>query len=109
TESFISPASIHETTKVRTEASIWGKTDTLRGVKENVIMGRLIPAGTGLARSKRIGIQIDAPEATEGAVEEDSLTVTTAGLTPSFPPVAPPAHEEVAIPAPPPATDSPEG
>jgi len=109
TESFISAASFQETTKVLTEASIWGKTDTLRGLKENVIMGRLIPAGTGLARSKRIGIQIDAPEATEGAVEEESLTVTTAGLTPSFPPVAPPAHEEVTIPAPPPVTDSPEG
>jgi DNA-directed RNA polymerase subunit beta' len=62
TESFISAASFQETTKVLTEAAIWGKTDTLRGLKENVIMGRLIPAGTGLSRYKSIGIQIDAPE-----------------------------------------------
>jgi DNA-directed RNA polymerase subunit beta' len=50
TESFISAASFQETTKVLTEASIHGKTDFLRGLKENVIMGRLIPAGTGYQR-----------------------------------------------------------
>ncbi|MDG2087138.1 MAG: DNA-directed RNA polymerase subunit beta' [Arenicellaceae bacterium] len=49
TESFISAASFQETTRVLTEASIAGKTDRLRGLKENVIVGRLIPAGTGLA------------------------------------------------------------
>jgi DNA-directed RNA polymerase subunit beta' len=48
TESFISAASFQETTRVLTEASISGKIDTLRGLKENVIVGRLIPAGTGL-------------------------------------------------------------
>ncbi|MFH2220147.1 MAG: DNA-directed RNA polymerase subunit beta' [Pseudomonadota bacterium] len=48
TESFISAASFQETTKVLTDASIAGKTDCLKGLKENVIMGRLIPAGTGL-------------------------------------------------------------
>jgi DNA-directed RNA polymerase subunit beta' len=47
TESFISAASFQETTKVLTEASINSKIDYLRGLKENVIMGRLIPAGTG--------------------------------------------------------------
>jgi DNA-directed RNA polymerase subunit beta' len=47
TESFISAASFQETTRVLTEAAIWGKVDRLRGLKENVIMGRLIPAGTG--------------------------------------------------------------
>ena len=63
TESFISAASFQETTKVLTEAAIWGKTDTLRGLKENVIMGRLVPAGTGLmALQERIGIQVDADE-----------------------------------------------
>jgi len=62
TESFISAASFQETTKVLTEASMWGKVDNLRGLKENVIMGRLIPAGTGMARYQAIGIQIDAPE-----------------------------------------------
>jgi DNA-directed RNA polymerase subunit beta' len=50
TESFISAASFQETTKVLTEAAVAGKVDHLTGLKENVIMGRLIPAGTGLLR-----------------------------------------------------------
>jgi DNA-directed RNA polymerase subunit beta' len=49
TESFISAASFQETTRVLTEASVSGRCDELRGLKENVIVGRLIPAGTGLA------------------------------------------------------------
>ena len=49
TDSFISAASFQETTRVLTEAAIMGKRDGLRGLKENVIVGRLIPAGTGLA------------------------------------------------------------
>ena len=49
TESFISAASFQETTRVLTEAAVSGKKDTLRGLKENVIVGRLIPAGTGYA------------------------------------------------------------
>jgi DNA-directed RNA polymerase subunit beta' len=48
TDSFISAASFQETTRVLTEAAVHGKTDTLLGLKENVIIGRLIPAGTGL-------------------------------------------------------------
>jgi DNA-directed RNA polymerase subunit beta' len=48
TESFISAASFQETTRVLTEAAVTGKRDYLRGLKENVIVGRLIPAGTGL-------------------------------------------------------------
>jgi DNA-directed RNA polymerase subunit beta' len=59
TESFISASSFQETTKVLTEASICGKTDDLRGIKENVIMGRLIPAGTGLPAYKRLQVVID--------------------------------------------------
>ncbi len=58
TESFISAASFQETTKVLTEAAISGKVDFLRGLKENVIMGRLIPAGTGLSHYKRMGLQV---------------------------------------------------
>ena len=50
TDSFISAASFQETTKVLTDASISGAKDYLRGLKENVIMGRIIPAGTGLAQ-----------------------------------------------------------
>jgi DNA-directed RNA polymerase subunit beta' len=49
TDSFISAASFQETTRVLTEAAIMGKRDELRGLKENVIVGRLIPAGSGLA------------------------------------------------------------
>jgi DNA-directed RNA polymerase subunit beta' len=49
TESFISAASFQETTRVLTEAAVRGTTDQLRGLKENVIVGRLIPAGTGMA------------------------------------------------------------
>ncbi len=63
TDSFISAASFQETTRVLTEAAIMGKKDDLRGLKENVIVGRLIPAGTGLAyhtarRKQRLGIDI---------------------------------------------------
>jgi DNA-directed RNA polymerase subunit beta' len=60
TESFISAASFQETTKVLTEASIAGKVDYLKGLKENVIMGRLIPAGTGLPKYKRIFVESTA-------------------------------------------------
>jgi DNA-directed RNA polymerase subunit beta' len=59
TESFISASSFQETTKVLTEAAICGKTDDLRGIKENVIMGRLIPAGTGLPAYKRLEMVVD--------------------------------------------------
>jgi len=65
TDSFISAASFQETTKVLTEAAVAGKVDYLRGLKENVIMGRLIPAGTGLLRYKRVGIEVDMPEEME--------------------------------------------
>jgi DNA-directed RNA polymerase subunit beta' len=59
TESFISASSFQETTKVLTEASISGKTDDLRGIKENVIMGRLIPAGTGLPAYRRLDLIVE--------------------------------------------------
>jgi DNA-directed RNA polymerase subunit beta' len=59
TESFISASSFQETTKVLTEAAINGKVDDLRGIKENVIMGRLIPAGTGLPAYKRLQVVVD--------------------------------------------------
>lgn len=52
TDSFISAASFQETTKVLTDAAIEGKVDTLQGLKENVIVGQLIPAGTGLKAYK---------------------------------------------------------
>jgi len=70
TESFISAASFQETTKVLTEAAIQGKVDLLRGLKENVIMGRLIPAGTGVADYSKAEIEIDEPEGPGGVVSE---------------------------------------
>jgi DNA-directed RNA polymerase subunit beta' len=62
TQSFISAASFQETTRVLTEASMAGKTDYLRGLKENVIMGRLIPAGTGLSLYRKLGIKTEIDE-----------------------------------------------
>ncbi|PYS04396.1 MAG: hypothetical protein DMG12_10160, partial [Acidobacteria bacterium] len=62
TESFISAASFQETTRVLTEASISGKIDYLRGLKENVIMGRLIPAGTGLEFYRNVELISEEPE-----------------------------------------------
>jgi len=64
TESFISAASFQETTRVLTDASTLGKIDELKGFKENVIMGHLIPAGTGLPAYRKLRID------TLGAVEE---------------------------------------
>src|SRR5690606_27168738 len=59
TDSWISAASFQETTKVLTNAAVHSKTDTLTGLKENIIMGRLIPAGTGLSTYKKWGIVVD--------------------------------------------------
>jgi len=72
TESFISAASFQETTKVLTEASVNGWTDHLRGLKENVIMGRLIPAGTGMAWYENL--DIDVPGMAEQVEDEHDLT-----------------------------------
>jgi DNA-directed RNA polymerase subunit beta' len=69
TESFISAASFQETTKVLTQAAIEGKVDTLRGLKENVIMGRLIPAGTGIPRYRHLKIQVEDAGLPEVPVE----------------------------------------
>jgi len=62
TDSFISASSFQETAKVLTEAAVCGKIDYLRGLKENVIMGRLIPAGTGLGAYKRLHVEVETPE-----------------------------------------------
>ena len=72
TDSFISAASFQETTRVLTEAAIMGKVDGLRGLKENVIIGRLIPAGTGLAyrRARKVREQLDRERAEMIAAEE---------------------------------------
>ncbi|HZH75003.1 MAG TPA: hypothetical protein VEY88_03155, partial [Archangium sp.] len=86
TESFISASSFQETTKVLTEAAINGKVDYLRGLKENVIMGRLIPAGTGLPNYKYLDIEVESQadeiadiEAALAASHGDEFTPPTAG------------------------------
>ncbi|MDS4011635.1 MAG: DNA-directed RNA polymerase subunit beta' [Defluviicoccus sp.] len=87
TDSFISAASFQETTRVLTEAAIMGKRDELRGLKENVIVGRLIPAGTGLAyhrtrRQQAAGEDIAADrgleeaETSEGVASEENVQAT---------------------------------
>ena len=73
TDSFFSAASFQETTKVLTEAAISGKTDHLIGLKENVIIGKLIPAGTGMRRYRNVKLDTDVPasEAVEEISDED--------------------------------------
>ena len=71
TESFLSAASFQETTKVLTEAAIKGKVDHLIGLKENILIGKLIPAGTGLKKYRDIEIQKVEPEIEDE--ETDSL------------------------------------
>ncbi|MDQ5946406.1 MAG: DNA-directed polymerase subunit beta, partial [Pseudomonadota bacterium] len=86
TDSFISAASFQETTRVLTEAAIMGKRDELRGLKENVIVGRLIPAGTGLAyhnarRAQSAGddIAIDRPISEEDVFHTSEESAPSAG------------------------------
>ena len=69
TESFMSAASFQETTKVLTDAAIKGKVDHLLGLKENVIIGKLIPAGTGMNAYKDVGITIDGFEVNENELQ----------------------------------------
>ena len=71
TDSFISAASFQETTRVLTEAAINGKVDYLRGLKENVIMGRLVPAGTGMEYYRQV--KIAGEDVVEEPVVEPSL------------------------------------
>jgi DNA-directed RNA polymerase subunit beta' len=73
TDSFISAASFQETTRVLTEAAIQGKVDYLRGLKENVIIGHLIPAGTGMPSYRKLKLESERPMPTESeaAVVED--------------------------------------
>ncbi|MGC8703419.1 MAG: DNA-directed RNA polymerase subunit beta', partial [Thiomonas sp.] len=80
TDSFISAASFQETTRVLTEAAIMGKRDALRGLKENVIVGRLIPAGTGLAfhQARKAKDAMDqADRAAQAAAELQALEDST--------------------------------
>ena len=84
TESFISAASFQETTRVLTEASVRGGSDELRGLKENVIVGRLIPAGTGLAfhedRQRQRTADIDAAFISEEEVSAELSAISSEGV-----------------------------
>ena len=80
TDSFISAASFQETTRVLTEAAISGKVDYLRGLKENVIMGRLIPAGTGLERYRNIQLLTEVPKEEAQPMEPELTPEEAAAL-----------------------------
>ena len=70
TDSFLSAASFQETTRVLTDAAIKGKADPLVGLKENVIIGKLIPAGTGMTRYSRVEIDNPAPAVTDTSADD---------------------------------------
>ena len=83
TQSFISAASFQETTRILTEASIRGSVDYLRGLKENVTIGHLIPAGTGLPRYRRLAVVTD----------ENTAEQTEALMEPAREPLLSPAND----------------
>ena len=72
TNSFLSAASFQETTKVLTEAAIKGKVDPLIGLKENVIIGKLIPAGTGMKRYQNVRLSTEVNDFSELELSEDA-------------------------------------
>ena len=95
TDSFISAASFQETTRVLTEAAISGRVDYLRGLKENVIMGRLIPAGTGMDFYRNVKVERDTTA--ETAREEQQLESLSDLLGGVEPPAVVPAREKVTV------------
>ena len=95
TDSFISAASFQETTRVLTEAAILGKRDELRGLKENVIVGRLIPAGTGLAYHETRKRQNAGVDAAPSVIEDSELSASEAESIDSATPEATGSTEAV--------------
>ena len=83
TNSFLSAASFQETTRVLTDAAIRGKNDPLVGLKENVIIGKIIPAGTGMAEYRKIKTKVvgDTIESDENVVEENIHTLDEVART----------------------------
>ena len=77
TDSFISAASFQETTKVLTDAAVASKVEPLAGLKENVVMGKLIPAGTGIRNYATFEVQVEGAEIEEERREEPSITQTS--------------------------------
>lgn len=72
TDSFLSAASFQETTRVLTDAAIKGKRDELLGLKENVIIGKLVPAGTGMPQYRSLNGKLDLPDSDEEAADQES-------------------------------------
>ncbi len=81
TESFLSAASFQETTRVLTDAAIKGKYDPLLGLKENVIIGKLIPAGTGMSRYRNIDIQPEGQDVDDEGRPRQQFEMAYAGMT----------------------------
>jgi DNA-directed RNA polymerase, beta' subunit len=81
TDSFLSAASFQETTRVLTEAAIKGKIDPLLGLKENVIIGKLIPAGTGMSRYRKIKVVKHTPELEDLVVDTEVVSADVASET----------------------------
>ncbi len=73
TESFLSASSFQETTRVLTEASIWGRIDHLKGLKENVIIGRLLPAGTGFRAYHKLTMVKEEASSAESVDEREEF------------------------------------
>ena len=127
TESWLSAASFQETTRVLTEAAIEGKNDGLEGLKENVIIGKLIPAGTGMPRYRDVGTEapdyepmayyssdedaLELAERLRASIDARSETVDPSFLVPEVAtdPFAPPAGGLVAVPDPEPEAESAPG
>ena len=81
TESFLSAASFQETTRVLTDAAIKGKYDPLLGLKENVIIGKLIPAGTGMSRYRNVDIVPEGQDIDEEGRPRQDYEMAYAGMT----------------------------
>ena len=85
TQSFISAASFQETTRVLTDAAIRGAKDDLLGLKENIIIGHLIPAGTGMYRYQEVDMDVELPEGFEPMPEPEPVVAAPSALESAFP------------------------
>jgi DNA-directed RNA polymerase subunit beta' len=99
TESWLSAASFQETTRVLTEAAIEGRSDGLLGLKENIIIGKLIPAGTGLPKYRDVEMTVTGAVATLGAASEsrEDLAAWLAGINADLPAATTPTFDERAL------------
>jgi hypothetical protein len=96
TDSWLSAASFQETTRVLTDAAISGRSDSLLGLKENVIIGKLIPAGTGMTRYRTIRVYpTEVPERLYAVREEESPLLDTPMRPVEIP--VPPQFQEAAV------------